>query len=204
MNREEKNAAIAELTEKFKNANCLYIADTSSISAIDTNNFRRELFKNDIEMLVAKNTLILKAMRNSGKEFGELEGALIKLMAKISLDSRELGLDLAKEVVRGIAGISKQQLTIHEIAVEVASYYQVPVELLSGKTRKHEIVIARQMSMYLAKSLIGTSLKGIGLHFGGRDHTTVLHSCQTIDNYLCHDVKVRAALDVLKKSLTHR
>jgi large subunit ribosomal protein L10 len=76
MNREEKNAAIAELTEKFKNANCLYIADTSSIGAIDTNNFRRELFKNDIEMLVAKNTLILKAMRNSGKEFGELEGTL--------------------------------------------------------------------------------------------------------------------------------
>lgn len=76
MNREEKNAAIAVLTEKFKSANCLYIADTSSIGAIDTNNFRRELFKNDIEMLVAKNTLILKAMRDSGKEFGELEGTL--------------------------------------------------------------------------------------------------------------------------------
>ena len=142
--------------------------------------------------------------RNITGNVRELEGALIKLMAKISLDSREIGLDLAKEVVRGIAGISKQQLSIHEIALEVASYYQVPVELLSGKTRKHEIVIARQMSMYLAKSLIGTSLKGIGIHFGGRDHTTVLHSCQTIDNYLCHDVKVRAALDVLKKSLTHR
>ena len=65
MNREEKNAAIAELTEKFKTANCLYIADTSSIGAIDTNNFRRELFKNGVEMLVAKNTLILKAMRLS-------------------------------------------------------------------------------------------------------------------------------------------
>lgn len=76
MNREEKNAAIAELTERFKSVNCLYIADTSSIGAIDTNNFRRELFKNGIEMLVAKNTLILKAMRNSGKEFGELEVAL--------------------------------------------------------------------------------------------------------------------------------
>ena len=76
MNREEKNAAIAVLTEKLKSTNVLYIADTSSIGAIDTNNFRRELFNNGIEMLVAKNTLILKAMRNSGKEFGELEGAL--------------------------------------------------------------------------------------------------------------------------------
>jgi len=76
MNREDKNAVIAELTEKFKSSNCLYIADTSSIGAIDTNNFRRELFKNGIEMRVAKNTLILKAMRDSGRDFGELEGAL--------------------------------------------------------------------------------------------------------------------------------
>jgi large subunit ribosomal protein L10 len=76
MNREDKKTVIAELTEKLKSVNSLYIADTSSIGAIDTNNFRRELFKNGIEMRVAKNTLILKAMRNSGKDFGELEGAL--------------------------------------------------------------------------------------------------------------------------------
>jgi large subunit ribosomal protein L10 len=76
MKRENKNAVIAELTEKFKEANNLYIADTSSIGAVDTNIFRRELYKNGITMLVAKNTLILKAMRNSGKDFGELENTL--------------------------------------------------------------------------------------------------------------------------------
>jgi large subunit ribosomal protein L10 len=76
MKREEKNAVIAELTEKFNSVNSLYIADTSSIGAIDTNHFRRELYKNGITMLIAKNTLILNAMRNSGKDFGELEGAL--------------------------------------------------------------------------------------------------------------------------------
>jgi len=76
MNRDQKNATIAALTDKLKAANCLYIADTSNIGAIDTNNFRRELFKNGIEMLVAKNTLILKAMRDSGKDFSELEVAL--------------------------------------------------------------------------------------------------------------------------------
>lgn len=76
MKRENKNAVIAELTEKFKEANNLYIADTSSISAVNTNIFRRELYKNGITMLVAKNSLILKAMRNSGKDFGELEGTL--------------------------------------------------------------------------------------------------------------------------------
>ena len=76
MNREEKNAVIAALTERLKSSNVLYLADTSSIGAIDTNNFRRELFKNGVQMIVAKNTLILKAMRNTGKEFGELENAL--------------------------------------------------------------------------------------------------------------------------------
>jgi len=77
MNKEQKNAAIATLTEKLQNANCMYIADTSSIGAIDTNAFRRDLFNNGIEMLVAKNTLVLKAMQNSGKDFGELESTLV-------------------------------------------------------------------------------------------------------------------------------
>ncbi len=76
MNKEEKNSVIAELTEKFNSTNVLYIADTSSIGAIDTNNFRRELFKAGIEMRVVKNTLASKAMRNSGKDFGELENVL--------------------------------------------------------------------------------------------------------------------------------
>ncbi|MES2618230.1 MAG: 50S ribosomal protein L10 [Bacteroidota bacterium] len=76
MNREEKNAAIAQLTEKLAANNCLYFADTSSISANDTNSLRRELFKNGIQMQVAKNTLISKAMSNSGKDFGDLVGIL--------------------------------------------------------------------------------------------------------------------------------
>ena len=77
MNKQEKNAEIVALTEQFKANNCMYLADASSISGIETNNFRRELFKSGIKMLIAKNSLILKAMRNSGKEFGELENALV-------------------------------------------------------------------------------------------------------------------------------
>jgi len=142
--------------------------------------------------------------KNINGNVRELEGALIKLIAKISLDSRVMGLDLAKEVVQGIAGTIARQLSMDTIALEVSSYYQIPVELLSAKTRKHEVVIARQMTMYLIKMLIGTSLKSIRAHFGGRDHTTVLHSCQTIDNYLGHDIKVRTALETLKGNLLSR
>ena len=73
--------------------------------------------------------------------------------------------------------------------------------MLSAKTRKHEVVLARQMCMYLAKQMTQMSLKSIGLHFGGRDHTTVLHSCQQIMNYIDTDRKIRGDVDYLKKAL---
>jgi chromosomal replication initiator protein len=142
--------------------------------------------------------------RNVTGSVRELEGTLISLIAKVSLDRRELTTELAREVVRGVSGSVKQQLTIGDISTVVANYYQLEPALLAGKTRKHEVVIARQMAMYLAKQLTQASLKAIGAEFGGRDHTTVLHSCQTIENYLGHDVQVRNALENLKKSLMSR
>lgn len=92
MNREEKNAAIAQLTEKLAANNCLYFADTSSISANDTNSLRRELFKNGIQMQVAKNTLISKAMSNSGKDFGDLVGILKGTTAILTSETQKLRL----------------------------------------------------------------------------------------------------------------
>jgi len=71
MNKEEKELAISELTESLNNSSIFYLADTSSISANDTNRFRRELFNKGIKMQVAKNTLILKAMEKTGKDFGD-------------------------------------------------------------------------------------------------------------------------------------
>ena len=132
----------------------------------------------------------------------EIEGCLISLLAKVTLDSRELTLDLAKEVVRSVTNSpSSRQLSIDDIKNEVAAYYNQDVDLLSAKTRKHEVVLARQMSMYLAKQLTQMSLKSIGMHFGGRDHTTVLHSCQQIMNYIDTDKKIRGDVDFLKKNL---
>ena len=132
----------------------------------------------------------------------EIEGCLISLLAKVSLDNRDLTLDLAKEVVRTVSNANaSRQLTIDEIKQEVSAYYNQPLELLSAKTRKHEVVLARQMCMYLAKQMTQMSLKSIGMHFGGRDHTTVLHSCQQIMNYIDTDRKIRSDVDYLKKAL---
>jgi len=140
--------------------------------------------------------------RHVNSSVRELEGCLISLLAKVTLDNRELSLDLAKEVVRGVTNSpSSRTLTIDDIKQEVSAYYSQDVTLLSAKTRKHEVVLARQMCMYLAKQLTQMSLKSIGMHFGGRDHTTVLHSCQTILNYLDTDKKVRQDVDFLRKAL---
>lgn len=132
----------------------------------------------------------------------EIEGCLISLLAKISLDNRELSLELAKEVVKSVTNApNARQLTIEIIKQEVSTYYNQGIDLLSAKTRKHEVVLARQMCMYLAKNLTQMSLKSIGMHFGGRDHTTVLHSCQQIANYIDTDKKIRQDVEYLKKAL---
>jgi chromosomal replication initiator protein len=132
----------------------------------------------------------------------ELEGCLISLLAKVTLDSRELTLELAKDVVRAITNSpASRTLTIEEIKKIVSEYYQQDPQLLSAKTRKHEVVLPRQMCMFLAKSLTQMSLKSIGMHFGGRDHTTVLHSCQQILNYIDTDKRIRADVEHLRKTL---
>ncbi|MBK9249058.1 MAG: chromosomal replication initiator protein DnaA [Ignavibacteria bacterium] len=129
----------------------------------------------------------------------ELEGSLISVIAKVSLDRRELNLDLAKEVVRGVCSQKNRQVTIQDIILEVSDHYEFTPEILASKTRKHEVVLARQMAMYLAKKFTQLSLKSIGANFGGRDHTTVLHSCQMIENYIDTDASVKSAVEMLRR-----
>lgn len=140
--------------------------------------------------------------RNVTSSIRELEGVLISILAKTTLDKRELSLGLAKEVVRGVAFKEPKPLTIVDIKETVSEYYKIPIDIIESKSRKHEIALARQMCMYLAKQLTNLSLKSIGANFGNRDHSTVLHSCQTIENYLVTDRKVKGSFETLLKSLT--
>jgi chromosomal replication initiator protein len=139
--------------------------------------------------------------RNITSSIRELEGVLISLIAKVTLDKRQLNMDVAKEVVYGVANVRPKTLTIDDIKDVVSAYYKLPVEILESKSRKHEIALARQMSMYLTKQLTQMSLKSIGQSFGGRDHSTVLHSCQTIENYLVTDKTVKNSYEMLFRQL---
>lgn len=117
----------------------------------------------------------------------ELEGALISLLAQSSLNKREIDLELAKKVLRNFVKTSSKEITIDAIQKMVCEYFDVPYDKLLQKTRKREIVQARQITMYLAKAFTKNSLKTIGEHFGGRDHTTVIHSCQTVKDLMDTD-----------------
>ncbi len=131
----------------------------------------------------------------------ELEGCFISLLAKSSLENREINLDLARDVLRLVVSDVRAPITVEEIQRVVSEYYDLPADLLRAKTRKQEIVNARQIAMYLAKELTNCSLKTIGLHFGGRDHSTVIHAYQSVEDQSKLDSKYRDALVSLKKKI---
>jgi chromosomal replication initiator protein len=89
---------------------------------------------------------------------------------------------------------SFKELSIDDIQKMVCNFYNVPYNDLLTKTRKREIVQARQITMYFAKKFTRSSLKTIGEHFTGKDHTTVIHSCQTVENLMETDAAYREKL----------
>ncbi|MCC6289633.1 MAG: chromosomal replication initiator protein DnaA [Chitinophagaceae bacterium] len=131
----------------------------------------------------------------------ELEGALISLLAQSSLNKREIDLELAKKVLRNFVKTSSKEITIETIQKMVCDYFNLPYERLLQKTRKREIVQARQITMYLAKQFTKNSLKTIGEHFGGRDHTTVIHSCQTVKDLMDTDGLFRESVVDLQQKV---
>jgi chromosomal replication initiator protein len=131
----------------------------------------------------------------------ELEGCLISLLAKASLEGRQITVDLAREVVRTVVGDIRSPITIEEIQRCVCEYFSLPEDLIRAKTRKQEVVTARQIAMYLAKELTNSSLKTIGLHFGGRDHSTVIHAYQSVEDQMKVDPKFNSNVQQIRRKV---
>jgi len=131
----------------------------------------------------------------------ELEGCLISLLAKASLEGREINVDLAREVLKVVVGDVRSPITIESIQRTVCDYFNIPEDMIRAKTRKQEIVNARQIAMYLAKEFTNSSLKTIGLHFGGRDHSTVIHAYQSVEDQMHLDQKYQAHVSQIKRRL---
>ncbi len=131
----------------------------------------------------------------------ELEGVLISLIAQSSLNRREIDLELAKEVIKNFVKNISKEITVGFIQELVADHFEVSVDKLQGKTRKRQVVIARQLSMYLAKKMTNQSLKAIGENFGGRDHSTVIYSCKAVQDLLDTDTIFKDTVTGLEKKI---
>lgn len=120
----------------------------------------------------------------------DLEGAIIKLLAASSLQHIDnIDLPTAKRILKDMISESTKQITIETIQTHVCDYFGIDTNKVREKTRKQEIVEARQIAMYLSKKLTKTSLKTIGLQFGGRDHSTVIHAITTVEDRLSTSTK---------------
>jgi chromosomal replication initiator protein len=138
---------------------------------------------------------------NVTKNIRELEGCLISLLARASLENREINIELARDVLRVVVNEVRTPITIEQIQRTVCEFLDIPEDLLRAKTRKQEVVLARQVAMYLAKDLTNASLKTIGLHFGGRDHSTVIHAYQAVEDRTKTDTQFRQNVEHLKRKL---
>jgi chromosomal replication initiator protein len=124
-----------------------------------------------------------------------LEGALKRLLAQQMVRGGTVGIDEARSVLRDL--ISEEALTLDLPTIQrtVADYFRISPELLTARTRKREVVQARQVAMYFSKRLTSRSLQYIGEGFGGRDHSTVIHACQVVEDRT--DVEVAFREDVM-------
>lgn len=131
----------------------------------------------------------------------ELEGALISLLAQSTLNRKEITLDLARQMIDKLIKNTRKELSIEYIQKVVSEYFNVPIELILSKTRKREIVQARQVAMYFSKNLTKSSLTTIGAKIGGKDHATVLHACKTVNNLIDTDKRFRVQIEEIGKKL---
>jgi chromosomal replication initiator protein len=111
----------------------------------------------------------------------ELEGSLIRLIAYASLTGNEISLGLAQEVLKNILDHDERAITVEIIQKYVADFYQLKVAELKSRNNSKSVAMPRQIAMYLCKTLTRSSLPEIGRAFGGKHHSTVIHSIRKID-----------------------
>lgn len=130
----------------------------------------------------------------------ELEGTLIRLLAYASLNNKEISVELAKEILKDIVNITNKVITIDEIKEAVANYFNISKIDLDTKKRSQDISTPRQIAIYISRTLTDYSLPMIGKFFGGRDHSTIIHSYEKIKK----EIKINEALKVAVEEIINR
>ena len=133
--------------------------------------------------------------------FRELEGALISLIANATLAHKDITVSLAEKITEKIVGEQQNDITIDKVQKIVCDYFNITRDELLSKTRKRQIVQARQIAMYMSRTHINCSLSTIGAEIGGKDHATVLHACTTVNDLMSTDKTFKQYVTDIEKLL---
>jgi len=131
----------------------------------------------------------------------DLEGVLVSLLAHSTLADMPIDVLLAEKVIGRIVSITKKVNTVEKIRDVVCEYFSLSVDSISTKSRKREVVQARQIAMYLSKQLTKNSLSSIGNAIGQRDHATVLHACKIVNDLMDSDKSFRSSVREIEEKL---
>jgi len=154
--------------------------------------------------LVIESDILDFVARSCTSSVRELEGAVIKLLAYSSLRNQEITLELARLALQGVLrgnGGSGPRVSADHIRDTVAASWNVRPDALSSKRRTKDVTIPRQVAMYLIKEILDESLVRIGRVFGGRDHSTVIHSIRKVEDQIHRDEEFAARVHELREQL---
>ena len=138
---------------------------------------------------------------NVNASIRDLEGIVVSLMAHSTINNADVDINLARRIVGELSSYEKKSITIDDIIKTVSSYYGVEANAINTRSRKREVVLVRQVAMYLAKKYLDMSTSKIGQYVGNRDHATVLHACKTVTNLADTDKQFRNELNEIDLAL---
>jgi chromosomal replication initiator protein len=131
----------------------------------------------------------------------ELEGILIKLIASSSFTGKDISIDIAKEICGDVISRKDQRISVVFIQQKVAEAFETTPNQLTAHTRKRDVALPRSVAMYLCKKWTKQSLRTIGLEFGGRDYSTVIHACKKIESDVQTDAELKRKVGLVEEQL---
>ena len=131
----------------------------------------------------------------------DLEGIVVSLMAHSTINNTDVDINLARRVIGDFSDYEKKTITIDDIIKTVSDYYGIECNAINTRSRKREVVLVRQVAMYLAKKHLDMSTSKIGKYIGDRDHATVLHACKTVANLADTDKQFKVELEEIDNAL---
>ena len=131
----------------------------------------------------------------------DLEGVIVSLMAHSIINNREIDLALARRVMEQNIKFQQRKVTVQKIQDTVSDFFNVKKDLIQSPSRKREIVLARQVTMFFIKKHTQLSLSQIGVHVGNRNHATVLHACRTVTDQIETNSALKSDLEEIERLL---